>query len=88
MFLIFVLSDETKIFLDIPPPFAVLGISTIYFPASDINAVSKVADEKAHGNTQESTLTLDKPLNQPLAFNATAWLDGVQESLAKAPLLN
>jgi len=30
----------------------------------------------------------DKPLNQALNFNAKAWLDGIQQSLVKAPLLN
>ena len=30
----------------------------------------------------------DKPLSQPFAFNAKAWLDGVQESIVKAPLLS
>ncbi len=30
----------------------------------------------------------DKPLNQVLDFNAKAWLDGIQQSLVKAPLIN
>ena len=30
----------------------------------------------------------DKPLGQSLNFNAKAWLDGIQQSLVKAPLLN
>lgn len=30
----------------------------------------------------------DKPLSQSLNFNAKAWLDGIQQSLVKAPLLN
>jgi hypothetical protein len=30
----------------------------------------------------------DKPLGQSLNFNAEAWLDGIQQSLVKAPLLN
>ncbi|WP_232771331.1 VC2046/SO_2500 family protein [Colwellia sp. 12G3] len=30
----------------------------------------------------------DKPLSQPLTFNAKAWLDGIQQSVVKAPLLN
>ncbi len=30
----------------------------------------------------------DQPLNQVLNFNAKAWLDGIQESLVKAPLIN
>ncbi|GAW97357.1 MULTISPECIES: VC2046/SO_2500 family protein [Colwellia] len=30
----------------------------------------------------------DKPLSQPLNFNAQAWLDGIQQALIKAPLLN
>jgi hypothetical protein len=31
---------------------------------------------------------VDKQLSQPLSFNANAWLDGIQQSLVKAPLLN
>lgn len=31
---------------------------------------------------------VDKQLSQPLNFNAKAWLDGIQQSLVKAPLLN
>lgn len=31
---------------------------------------------------------MDNKLNKQLAFNASAWLDNVQESLVKAPLLN
>ena len=34
--LIFFLSPELKIFLEIPPPFGVFGIKTIYLPAIDI----------------------------------------------------
>jgi hypothetical protein len=30
----------------------------------------------------------DKPLSQPLNFDAKAWLDNIQQSLVKAPLLN
>jgi len=30
----------------------------------------------------------DQPLTPPLNFNAKAWLDGIQQSLVKAPLLN
>ena len=40
--LIFFLSIGLKIFLEIPPPFAVFGIKTVYFPAIDIN-VDKAA---------------------------------------------
>jgi len=36
----------------------------------------------------ELSIDADKPLNQPLNFNAIAWLDGIQQSLVKAPLLN
>ena len=39
IFLIFFLSPGLNIFLDIPPPFAVLGIRTIYFPAILINVL-------------------------------------------------
>ena len=39
IFLILCRSEELKIFLDIPPPLAVFGIKTIYFPAKDINVV-------------------------------------------------
>ena len=43
--------------------------------------------------SQENQLNLvsieaDKPLSQSLSFNAKAWLDGIQQSLVKAPLLN
>ena len=37
--LIFFLSMGLNIFLEIPPPFAVFGIKTIYFPAIDINVL-------------------------------------------------
>lgn len=37
---------------------------------------------------QVSANNVDKPLSQQLSFNAKAWLDGIQQSLAKAPLLN
>ncbi|MEI6895790.1 MAG: VC2046/SO_2500 family protein [Colwellia sp.] len=37
---------------------------------------------------QLSTHDLDKPLNQTLAFNANAWLEGIQETLVKASLIN
>jgi hypothetical protein len=49
---------------------------------------------KAHLNQlQEAQINpslsdTDKPLSQPLNFNAKAWLDGIQQSLVKAPLLN
>lgn len=36
----------------------------------------------------ELSIDADKPLSQPLNFNAIAWLDGIQQSLVKAPLLN
>ncbi len=39
MLLILDLSAELNIFLEIPPPFAVLGIKTIYFPAREIKVV-------------------------------------------------
>ena len=39
MLLIFFLSSAFVIFLEIPPPFAVLGIKTRYLPAIDINVV-------------------------------------------------
>lgn len=38
--------------------------------------------------TNSVTTSSDKPLSQPLNFNAKAWLDGIQQSLVKAPLLN
>ena len=38
--LIFFRSAGLKIFLDIPPPFGVLGINTIYLPAIEINVLS------------------------------------------------
>ena len=37
--LIFFLSPGLNIFLEIPPPLAVLGISTIYFPAIEIKVL-------------------------------------------------
>ena len=49
---------------------------------------------QAHNNQlQENQLNsaaieTDKPLSQSLNFNAKAWLDGIQQSLVKAPLLN
>ena len=38
--LIFFLSAGLKIFLEIPPPFGVLGINTIYLPAIEINVLN------------------------------------------------
>ena len=38
--LIFFLSAGLNIYLDIPPPFGVLGISTIYFPAIEMKVLS------------------------------------------------
>lgn len=35
-----------------------------------------------------TSIETDKPLSQSLNFNAKAWLDGIQQSLVKAPLLN
>jgi len=32
--------------------------------------------------------SLDQPLTKSLNFNAKAWLDGIQQSLVKAPLIN
>ena len=37
--LIFFLSEGLNIFLEMPPPFGVLGINTIYFPAIEINVL-------------------------------------------------
>lgn len=42
----------------------------------------------ATSTTPGSTSDTDKPLNPPLSFDAKAWLDGIQQSLVKAPLLN
>ncbi|KGJ86724.1 Ribosomal protein S4P [Colwellia psychrerythraea] len=39
-------------------------------------------------NQSTAAIETDKPLSQPLNFNAKAWLDGIQQSLVKAPLLN
>jgi hypothetical protein len=36
----------------------------------------------------ESDKALDQPLTKSLSFNAKAWLDGIQQSLVKAPLIN
>ena len=55
---------------------------------------AQVMRDEALGQTNQSamaTLTTpvaDKPLSKPLNFNAKAWLDGIQQSLVKAPLLN
>ncbi len=38
--LIFFLSAGLNIFLEIPPPFGVFGINTIYFPAIEMNVLS------------------------------------------------
>jgi hypothetical protein len=38
--------------------------------------------------TSDSDKALDQPLTPPLHFNAKAWLDGIQQSLVKAPLIN
>jgi VC2046 family len=35
-----------------------------------------------------ASIETDEPLSQSLNFNAKAWLDGIQQSLVKAPLLN
>jgi len=35
-----------------------------------------------------TSIETDKPLSQSLNFNAKAWLDGIQQSLVKTPLLN
>ena len=40
IFLIFFLSEELNIFLEMPPPFGVFGIKTIYFPAIDIKVLN------------------------------------------------
>ena len=60
-------------------------------------------DDKKHIDTQvlqntslftqlkhKQTLTsdADNPLSKPLTFNAKAWLDGIQQAIIKAPLLN
>lgn len=36
----------------------------------------------------EIAINNDKPLSKPLTFNATAWLDNIQQSLVKAPLVS
>ena len=40
MLLIFFLSAGLKIFLDMPPPFGVFGIKTMYFPAIEIKVLN------------------------------------------------
>ena len=36
----------------------------------------------------ESDRADSEPLTKPLSFNAKAWLDGIQQSIVKAPLIN
>lgn len=51
--------------------------------------LSKVhLNQLQEAQTNPSLSDTDKPLSQPLNFNAKAWLDGIQQSLVKAPLLN
>ena len=53
--------------------------------------VDQLHSDQLHVNqAQEKQLasTVDKQLSQSLSFNANAWLDGIQQSLVKAPLLN
>ncbi|TYK64311.1 hypothetical protein CWS31_016400 [Colwellia echini] len=45
-----------------------------------------LCDDQVSAQTISSEI--NKPLNQVLPFNANAWLDSVQQSLVKAPLLN
>lgn len=39
-------------------------------------------------NQSTAAIETGKPLSQSLNFNAKAWLDGIQQSLVKAPLVN
>jgi len=45
-------------------------------------------DEVITKNKQSAVNNSDKPLSDVLNFNAKAWLDGIEQSLVKAPLLN
>ncbi|WP_246047187.1 VC2046/SO_2500 family protein [Colwellia ponticola] len=36
----------------------------------------------------EMVIKSDKPLSKPLTFNATAWLDNIQQSIIQAPLVS
>ncbi|WP_245560615.1 VC2046/SO_2500 family protein [Colwellia piezophila] len=47
--------------------------------------LNKQLSEQSAPNVDEP---LSQSLNQPLKFNAKAWLDGIEQSLVKAPLLN
>ena len=38
--------------------------------------------------SDSASIATDEPLSQSLNFDAKAWLDGIQQSLVKAPLLN
>ena len=75
IFLIFFLSSELTIFLDIPPPFAVFGINTLYLPANEIKVVNnelfyfiknKATIKLSIDNIENNTIKLiefDKQLN-------------------------
>ncbi len=48
-----------------------------------------VMAEKEQSATEETfDKLLNDPINKPLSFNAKKWLQGVQQSLVKAPLIN
>ncbi len=36
----------------------------------------------------DNDMIINRPINKPLSFDAKAWLDGIQQSLVKAPLVN
>jgi hypothetical protein len=59
-----------------------------YKKAIELNQLH--TDELKINQAQEKQelANVDKPLSPPLNFNAKAWLDGIQQSLVKAPLLN
>lgn len=48
----------------------------------------KQITEAARQAKPDSSSDADKPLSQPLNFNAKAWLASIEQSLVKAPLLN
>ena len=58
--------------------------------AADVLLNTSLFCQLKHQQRQVSaTVTLNnKPLTPPLDFNAKAWLEGIEQSLVKAPLLN
>jgi hypothetical protein len=53
------------------------------YKQSQLAQVNRITDTE-----QATQNTIDKPISEMLNFNAKAWLDGIEQSLVKAPLLN